>query len=633
MSSVLIHNCALRVVRHGGWSWGPDVERLLQAALRGLPDLIGRRLAAIWTDGMDVEINRTVRIDVPVRVMELIALGAKFVELPDVPGGAAATLEARIDQAVKASFAPDRAPADSVVAPSALPSGPAALASAEPHPGFAQQLSQNAMANLLASWSHGDGLAARLLLFSESSLETWYASLASKAHGLSRATPPASGSTASIDTSVRSVRDSLGIPASASADRAALLSARLVLAAVASGKLSLPPDDPSLIQSVERAVAFSSAEQSVQPAAITSPAAVANPAPAAASTSAPPATASLKAEMENTRHVSSALPFLLLSVLSRTGYLETVSASLDALGLNSLLPAFAAALAFKVLDPPERGWRRTPRSIITASVFAGIQGEIDEASLVHCSRLLEGSLSPLNALLAESLMRGHAADQPLVLSPAAHGLLLTDGEGVLPIAWAAQFSDLLPVLKQAPTAVLLTPIEVANPETLRQAHASGLSFLTNAPPVRGEQWRVLTAPGAVRYWTNDTASQASTLIVFAGRLQPMVQQSQTWWNELAARPGVPLAPDADFERTLALGAGVALGMIAWLLWRGREATSPLLALQRFADLDARVRFTKDTVQVRLPLGKRQQDLKASGLLKSVNDAPWYGGRTIEFAEG
>ena len=63
------------------------------------------------------------------------------------------------------------------------------------------------------------------------------------------------------------------------------------------------------------------------------------------------------------------------------------------------------------------------------------------------------------------------------------------------------------------------------------------------------------------------------------------------------------------------------------------STKALLALERFNDLDGRVRFDKENVTVRLPLGKRYFDLEKHGLLSDVPDVPWLGGRTVRFTGG
>jgi hypothetical protein len=619
LTQITVQNCELRIIRHGGWSWGPDPDRLLQAAVRGLPDMIGRRLADALSeapDGTEARIER-MTVDVPARLMELVGVGARFIEVADVPDAASGRLELRLAEALAASLASGRPSAQAAVP------GPRAVVpdrpSASPLWNPTSSPPGGAVGTLIASWLQSGDLTARLRLFSQSALEQWYAALAAKARSQQNAPQP----DPKIDAAVAAARDAAGIPPK-SADRQTLLRARIVLAAIAAGRLLVACDDPGLIQSVERA------------AAPAGPPADAAPAQADGSPSAPPPPRynfAAQAEVNATHTVSSALPFLMLGILSRIGYFSALSATLEALSITSLAPVFGAALAFKVLDPPERGWRRTPASVNAASVFAGIRGSVEEPALMHCSRLLEGAASPLNAHLAGSMIQGYAADQPLILTHASGALLLADGEGAMPIAWAKDFPALRPILTQVPAAVLLVPRAIAAPELLRQLHEAHLSFVIDAAPVRGERWRTIGAEGARRYWTNDNATAEPALLASAAKMSALDEACREWWKELALRPAAPLAADGDFEKTLALAAGVALGMIAWTLWADREPVSPALAMQRLGSLDARVRFLQDRVQVRLPLGKRLQDLKSHRLLANVDDVPWYGGRFVEFAEG
>jgi hypothetical protein len=92
-----------------------------------------------------------------------------------------------------------------------------------------------------------------------------------------------------------------------------------------------------------------------------------------------------------------------------------------------------------------------------------------------------------------------------------------------------------------------------------------------------------------------------------------------------------LAPGLD--QPLDLIVGFALADVAWRLWHHLEPTHPLLALDRFADLDGRAEFTADRVVVRLPLGRRHADLLEHGLLDSVRDIPWFDGRPLELTGG
>lgn len=602
--------------------------------MRALPGLIGRRIAAALPAGAELEIAAPLKIEVPVRMAELIALGARFVELPQVPGGLPAALEARLDQAVKSAIgaaaqAAAQAPAKP---PATVPPGPVAIAA--PGAAAAVEPPRITVADALMAWYRVQELSRILALFSEASLETWYRALARSA-----APPPAADAAAdaaAMDAAVAAVRADAGVPAAPLASRAVLLRARLALAAAAAARLAIELGDARLIQAVERATPAAAPE----PAAAAAPAAVA-PAGVSAAKAAPAAPPPqpraprrrAPAQTEGERVLPSAVPFLLLGMLSRMGYLEVLGATLDALGETELWPVFAAALAFKVLDRPERGWRRTPASVACASAFAAIQGDIAEPDLLECARRLSASLDPVDAALAASLIKGHDAARPLILVQAGDGLLLLDADGLFPFEWSRQADGFSPVLAQLPDAIVLVPRAAANSGMLAALAAGGFRFLTDAPPLRGETWRRLDVPGMPRYWTNDLKGDPVALARNGTGLPDLADQADALWRELELRPGVPLAADTAFERSLFRAAASALGAIAWTLWHDREPVYPLLALNRFSSLEARVRFDASTVRIRLPLGRRQQDLDAAGLLRPVKDVPWYGGRTVEFSGG
>ena len=92
--------------------------------------------------------------------------------------------------------------------------------------------------------------------------------------------------------------------------------------------------------------------------------------------------------------------------------------------------------------------------------------------------------------------------------------------------------------------------------------------------------------------------------------------------------------DAEaLETSLSLAASVALADLSWTLWESDGDTDPLLALERFGDLDARVHWGPDEVLVKLPLGKRSADLSAHAVLGDVAGVPWFEGRVVRFSGG
>jgi hypothetical protein len=74
-SDIVVRRCTVRVVRHGGWSWGPHPRRLVDQVLAALPGLIEAHLAGLAPDGTpeDVEITEPVRIAVALTLADLQA--------------------------------------------------------------------------------------------------------------------------------------------------------------------------------------------------------------------------------------------------------------------------------------------------------------------------------------------------------------------------------------------------------------------------------------------------------------------------------------------------------------------------------------------------------------------------------
>jgi hypothetical protein len=335
------------------------------------------------------------------------------------------------------------------------------------------------------------------------------------------------------------------------------------------------------------------------------------------------------------RHDASALPFLLLGPLSRIGYLKTLAAVLDASNSIDVSPIFATALAYKILAPPARGWRRDPAATASASLFAGLEEAATEPSLVELARAVSAQLSPLEATLSGILIAGHNQGKPLLLlstkGEGLAGFLLLDVEGVFPIQWAKDIVDLRPALIQLDSSVILIPHAHADTIVLRWLDEEGFRFVTDAPPARSEYWRPLRRPPLGRWWTNDVFTSDSLLAQAAEYMPTALEDAEELWQVLAIeRPSIPLADDSVLERQVTMAAAVALGTIAWELWRERESTAPQLALQRFGDLDARVDYSRDAVTVSLPLGKRFLDLQSHGMLDEVNDVPWFNGRKLNF---
>jgi len=97
---------------------------------------------------------------------------------------------------------------------------------------------------------------------------------------------------------------------------------------------------------------------------------------------------------------------------------------------------------------------------------------------------------------------------------------------------------------------------------------------------------------------------------------PLVQQ-------LAVRSAFPHLDVPALERHVGAAVGAALGSLAQELWGTDTADAPLLALERFADLEVELRLN-DALAVAVPRGQRWLDLSRAGLLDRWA-IPWSPG--------
>ncbi|HEV7669573.1 MAG TPA: hypothetical protein VGS22_13700 [Thermoanaerobaculia bacterium] len=675
MSAILIHRCRLRLVRRDGWSWGADPRALLEAALRALPALLAAALEGLWPEGEQREIAAPVRLRLGLRAAELTAVHAGFSGgAPPPAGSPAAELSRRLAAALAVALASELRPTG-VGGEGSAPEGtdrprlrigvsgaasddPVGTGEAPPSPQGAA-----ALAALLRSWRERGTLLDRLALLSEATLVAWAGVLAGEEgevhDGKDRRDLKDGTDEKDIEDGedLGGVAGAEGLGASTpnrvmalhlwrgAGDRAAALRSWLVHFVETAAHGGAVPVPQAGAQDIALASPGAMARAALEAASQGAAARVAQPGGVSLPVRAPAALGSrLAAEPPSPRPMpwrdaevqALALPFLLLGPLSRTGYLETLVASLAAAGLAADLPLFAAALAFKALPVPERGWRRTPLATGTAAACAGLLDPVAGEQISGLARRAAVFLEPLAADLAASIVAGHEAGRPLLLAAAGEGLLLAEADGVFPVAWAPSFDGLRPVLARLRDETLLVGATSATPALLREIDAGGCRFVTRfsagAQPTRGEPWQPLRSGGRDRLWTNDPA--APGLARQAAGLTAAEEGARRLWQALAVeRPSAPAAADPALDRHLTLAAGVALGALAWTLWRDRETVDPVLALERFGDLTARVKFGADAVRVLLPLGRRHRDLSAHGLLKPVRDAVWLGGRTLEFGGG
>ena len=507
MPDITINRCKLRIVRRGGWSWGPEPRKLLQSAISALPELIARELARLWPDDAEVEIAGPVRISVPVKMSELLA--AATISQSDDAGYTQSSrfgVSERIAQAVRAaveqvvvepslSFQFEKQPNNQQ---SNNQEGEAEAAQVtEKWPG-------GAVLQSLMAWRASGVLDMRLAAFSQAALESWYRRALG---GAGQSVDLDSASQAMLDELVDEIAIRSRI---APHNRQYIMRLRLLAVADAMAKLHLEPNATPLREALSRALPLEDevdgqiassrnmahtvetedklSEREAQSTARPEPS---GPEPS----NVLPRSPRRRAKPSTDRHVASSLPFLLLGPLSRLGYLKTLTATMEAAELATETPLFAAALANKVLAPPVRGWRREYAMIEAASAFAALDEPAAEHDLAAFARQVSPHLSPLDAVLSGALIAGHDANQPLLLyrtsADAYGGFLLVDAEGNCPIAWAEKLSGLRQTLIHLDSSVVLIPQATADTELLGWMDGEGFRFITDTTPTRGEQWRAL----------------------------------------------------------------------------------------------------------------------------------------------
>ncbi|MFH9672107.1 hypothetical protein ACH4L5_07465 [Streptomyces sp. NPDC017405] len=579
---IAVHRCTVTVVRRGGWSWGPDPRGLVRQVIDAVPELLADHFAGqLAGDGPDVEITEPVTVTV------------------------------RMGRTGTAWPGPSRAPAEIHFAPAVMTEAPGeapdALSFEESFRAEAAVRDTPSAAALFGELAERGELDALLALLPARSLQVYALALLGDDDTLA----------ARLLTEL-AVRARPGGPAdplpeplrTGAADAGAAALSGLLAEYVTSAR---PDGVARLLRSP--------APEHDEPAEDDRTAG--EPPPRAA-----PGAVTVPAAGEV--RVRSVLPFLLAGPLARIGYLDAVGPALAGVELTRDAPLFAAALAYKVLGVTARGWRRHEADRETAAAFAGLQPPVPEERLTAFARTVGPALPVLDGILALSVCRGHDPADPLLLTGTDDGLLLTDAQGMFPIAWAADPAALLPHWRACGRPPVLVCGGSLPHGSLRELDRAGVAFLTSVRPLRGDPvtrlpWRTPLWTGAARRLADPHL--ATGLPRHTDRFADLVTALVT------ERRAVPLARDGALERSVTLAAALGLATMAWTLWRDREIPDPLSALHRFADLEATVRFEPAAVRVRVPMGRRHADLLRGGLLADVPGVDWLGGRALTFSGG
>ncbi|WP_419694227.1 hypothetical protein ACN2CC_26475 [Mesorhizobium muleiense] len=623
MGEIVIRRCVLRITRHGGRSWGADRHGLVERVTRLLPELIAARLAELLgnIEGEIVE---------PIRVRAKLNIGRAF--------GDSAMRES-IANAFVSEILPAASKAAAEAAQPALAAEGGAIAAAGRALAPAQDLSSlppgTIVRTLLLRWREQGDLLLRLRGFSDITLQAW---LAAFVDGADRSPSAPDIPVDALAEEAAAIRERLAASPDI-AGRADRL--RLVLAVELAARHGRLPA-PSLVFRIldDIASVTPAAGRDIYPSSGTEKPAPASRKAAAAATDFVARRASLQARprlaappLNQDIRLCSVLPFVVLGMLRRIGWLKVAAATFDALALPDRGAVFATALAYKLLPLPQHGWYRDANVLRTASAFAGLAAAPSPLEFQSWCRDAKGGLSALDSFVATELANGHNVEEPLLIARVDNhqgpAWLLLDSDGLFPVAWATDEAALLTSLETFGPSVVAVSAQAATPALMRGLSAARRAFVTDARPARSEEWRRIS--GRSGLWASPLETPRHRLLAAAKRQAELEHVAAEINRELIElRPAGSRGEALDVERAALLAAATGLGMLAWTLWHEREPVDPLLALNRFGDLDGSARLTETAVEVRPAVGRRYLDMKDRQVLADIPGVPWLAGRTITF---
>lgn len=629
MQDILIERCTLRVVRRGGWSWGADPRRLLRNVLDSVPALVASRLAELLADVPgDGAITQPIQIRIPIRLDEIRAHSR--LEAATVTGSPP-RWRAQIDDALRKAVdgveitRPPQDRRDDAVLP----------------PAVETERLADVLREALIAWSRSGMLPFLLAAASEEAAERWLRALAVGAFmGENAPSHGDDGGAAHAEHQSISTRGRAEMTA-----RAQLETIARQLASTP-GATSTPVIDIDGVSHVPREsrppdpgiTSFAHADAPPVDSPALDTLGRADSSAPRRGVVAPPVAASREPLVDAEVRVPSALPWLLLVPLHRIGYLRMLRVALEAAAVERYAAVFGAAIAYKLAGSADRAWQKSGEAEQIAMVMAAQRNPISKPELHRFAHRLAPHCPLLDAQVAHAITGGKPAGDPwllqMVRNDSAPLFALIDPEGLFPAWWAVEAERGVDALRTSGGAEVIVAEEAADPRLLERLSGAGIRFVTTSRPGRGESWVRIHASGSHAWWSNtpgavtpDTRRRMTSIDQLVSRADALVEEF------CGRRLALPLDPASALERTLSLAVTVALGTIAWKLWHTRESTDPLLALSRLADLDARVRFTRRSVRVVVPLGRRHRDLYDAGLLTDVRDVPWLDGRTLEFSGG
>ena len=610
MDGIRIRRCRLRVVRHGGWSWGADPRRLVDQVTQRLPAWLAQALVEELAGCPPDLTLQQLRVRIPVRVSELHDwLSNHEGEGPEAKTGALAH-RARMILAAALQDVPRVQP------PTA--NTPATVEAQRPANDEAASLTT--VVDTLTAWQRSGDLPRILATTDGATLRVWARAMLEELSAGGNIRGHFAGSLASL---IERIETMLLSDPETSATALAQEFVRIVSAC------SAPPTDAAkdpVVRGTEPSAPRSDLDVSDRGLGPSGRIVPGRDHPSVMRRRVPPARQARREAVA----VESVLPFIVTGILSRRNYFEGLRAALVCGGLLEQSGCFAAALAYKLSPPPNRGWNRSAATRRLVAAMCGLDEPPDNSAMDAFLRGLSTVCAPLDA----SLWVGNRAvrKQPGILVEKLEDALwaVVDVASSQPLGWfsspedALNVADLLPgrlwwlapgaADSDFPAALArrgLRAVAFAVRPRLAEWLSAGDSCFTNEPLLRRRA-------AELRRVFDDARDLLAVTHAELIELRPLV---------LPARGQIRRAA----EYSIALAVCSALGDLGDTLWREREPSQPLLALRRFADLGGTVSIEDGRVLVRPALGRRFMDLREHGLLRDISGIPWWPGRRVEFA--